>query len=197
MLEDDVRAATQQVLVAGQTSRSGTGSSAKLPDRPRPFDRRQEGPSCPERPPLTLLSMSYEKLLPMIQDMADFRWPRPLGTDPSRRDHSKKCAFHKEHGHTTETCRCLHYLVERLIKARHLKQYLHSDAGGRDASRNHNSGAPRAPATPKAVINYINGGQSDEEYDSKRKRQKLLRAASMRERVNIIRPGMTEGALAP
>ncbi|KAL6347625.1 hypothetical protein AAG906_026153 [Vitis piasezkii] len=40
---------------------------------------------------------------------------------------------------------------------------------------------PRAPAAPKAVINYINGGPSDEEYDSKRKRQKLLRAASIRE----------------
>ena len=197
MLEDDVRAATQQVLVAGQTSRSGAGISAKLPDRPKPSDRRQEGPSRPERPPLTPLSISYEKLLPMIQDMADFKWPRPLETDPSRRDHSKKCVFHKEHGHTTETCRCLHYLVERLIKAGQLKQYLRSDAGGRDASRNHNSGAPRAPVVPKVVINYINGGPSDEEYDSKRKRQKLLWAASVRKRVNSIRPRMTEGGPRP
>ncbi|RVW60307.1 hypothetical protein CK203_084063 [Vitis vinifera] len=99
MLEDNVRAATQQVLVVGQASRSGTERSAKLPDRPRPFDRRQEGSSHPERPPLTPLSISYEKLLPMIQGLSDFRWPRPLGTDPSKRDHSKRCAFHKEHGH--------------------------------------------------------------------------------------------------
>ena len=121
MLEDDVRAATQQVLVAEQAPRRGAERSTKLPDQPRSSDRRQEGPSRPERPPLTPLSMSYEKLLPMIQDMSDFRWPRPLGTDPSKRDHSKKFVFHKEHGHTTETCRCLQYLVERLIKARHLK----------------------------------------------------------------------------
>ena len=121
MLEDAVRAATQQVLVVGQASRSGTERSAKLPDRPRPSDRRQEGPSRPERPPLTPLSISYEKFLPMIQDMSDFRWPRPLGTDPSKRDHGKKCFFHKEHSHTTETCRCLHYLVEMLIRAGHLK----------------------------------------------------------------------------
>ncbi|RVW21936.1 hypothetical protein CK203_101095 [Vitis vinifera] len=58
MLEDDVRAATQQVLVVRQTSRSGVERSAKLPDRPRPSDRRQEGPSCPERPPFTPLSIS-------------------------------------------------------------------------------------------------------------------------------------------
>ncbi|RVW95440.1 Transposon Ty3-I Gag-Pol polyprotein [Vitis vinifera] len=110
-------------------------------------------------------------------------WPTSGGLDPSEQTHPeeiivKKCAFHKEHGHTTETCRCLHYLVERLIKAGHLKQYLRSDAGGRDASQNHNSRAPRAPAASKVVINYINGGPSDEEYDSKRKRQKLLREAS-------------------
>ena len=192
MLEDDVRAATQQVLVVGQASRS-----VKLPDRPRPSDRRQEGPSRPERPPLTPLSISYEKLLPMIQGLSDFRWPRPLGTDPSKRDHSKRCAFHKEHGHTTKTCRCLHDLVERLIKAGHLKQYLRSDTRGRDAFQNHNSGAPRAPAAPKVVINYINGGPSDEEYDSKRKRQKLLRATSVRERINSIRPGLTGGGPRP
>ncbi|WJZ99756.1 hypothetical protein VitviT2T_018173 [Vitis vinifera] len=195
MLEDDIRAATQQVLVAGQASRSGMDRSAKLPDRPRPSDRRQKGPSRPERSPLTPLSISYEKLLPMIQGLSDFRWPRPLGTDPTKRDHSKRCVFHKEHGHTTEECRCLHYLVVRLIRAGNLKQYLRSDTKGRDAFQNHNSGAPKASAAPKAVINYINGGSSDEEYDSKRKRQKLLRDASVRERINSIRPGLTGGGL--
>ncbi|XP_010661206.1 uncharacterized protein LOC104881735 [Vitis vinifera] len=134
MLEDDVRAATQQILVAGQASRSGAERSAKLQDRPRPSGQRQEEQSCPEKPPLTSLSISYEKLLPMIQDMSNFRWPELLRADPSNWDHSKKCAYHKEHGHTTETCRSLHYLVEKLIRAGHLKQYLRSDARGRDAS---------------------------------------------------------------
>ncbi|XP_034711354.1 uncharacterized protein LOC117933890 [Vitis riparia] len=197
MLEDDVRAATQQVLVAGQLSKGSTERSAKLLDRPRPSDRRQEGPSRPEMPTLTPLSITYEKLLPMIQGMSDFRWPRPLGSDPSRRDHNKKCAYHKEHGHTTETCRSLQYLVERLIKAGHLRQCLRSDTGDRDAPRNHNSGTPVAPAAPKAVINYINGGPLDEEFNSKRKRQKLLLEAMVRERVNSIRPGITGGGGGP
>ncbi|RVW98422.1 hypothetical protein CK203_026749 [Vitis vinifera] len=161
MLEDDVRAATQQVLVAGRPSGNNSKRNTKPPDRPKPSDRRQEGPSCPEMPPLTPLSISYEKLLPMIQDLSDFKWPRPLGTNPSTRDRSRRCAFHKDHGHTTETCRSFQYLVERLIKAGHLKQYLRSDS------------------------------PSDEEYDSRRKRQRLLRAASIRERINSIRPGLT------
>ncbi|XP_034699326.1 uncharacterized protein LOC117924713 [Vitis riparia] len=194
LLEDDVSAATQQILVAGQTSRSDAERSSKLPDRPRSFGRRQEEQSCPELPPLTPLSISYEKLLPMIQDLSDFRWPEPLRTDPAKRDHSKKCAYHKEHGHTMERCRSLHYLVERLIKAGHLEQYLRSDARVRDAPRNSDSGTPVAP---KAIINYIDGGSLDEEYNSKRKRQKLLRAASVCECVNTIRPGVTDGSAQP
>ena len=116
MLEDDVRAATQQVLVAGRPSRSNSERDTKPPDRPKPSERRQEGPSRPEMPPLTPLSISHEKLLPMIQDLSDFKWPRPIGTDPSTRDRSRRCAFHKDHGHTTETCRYFQYLVERLCR---------------------------------------------------------------------------------
>ncbi|XP_034709682.1 uncharacterized protein LOC117932517 [Vitis riparia] len=60
MLEDDVRAATQQILVAGQASRSGAERSAKLPDRPRPSGRRQEEPSRPSHPfpyPMRIFSL--------------------------------------------------------------------------------------------------------------------------------------------
>ena len=124
-------------------------------------------------------------------------WPGPLRADPAKRDYNKKCVYHKEHGHTTERCRSLHYLVERLIKAGHLKQYLRSDARVRDTPRNHDSGTPRTPIAPKAIINYIHGGPLDEEYNSKRKRHRLLRDASVRERVNTIRPGVTDGSAQP
>ncbi|RVW67692.1 hypothetical protein CK203_064120 [Vitis vinifera] len=197
MLEDDVRAATQQILVAGQTSRSGAERSFKLPDRPRLSGRRQEEQSHPERPSLTPLSISYKKFLPMIQDLSDFGWPGPLKANPAQRDHSKKCAYHKEHGHTTETCRSLHYLVEKLIQAGHLKQYLRSNARVRDTSQNHNSGTPRISAAPKAIINYIHGEPLDEEYNFKRKRQRLLQATSVRERVNSIRPEIVGGGPRP
>ena len=128
----------------------------------------------------------------MIQDLSDFKWPGAIRMDPAKRDHSKKCAYHKEHGHTTERCRSLHYLVERLIKAEHLKQYLRSEARVRDTPRNRNSETPRTLVTPKAIINYIHRGPLDEKYNSKRKRQRLLRVASVR--VNSIRPGVTDGS---
>ncbi|RVX21473.1 hypothetical protein CK203_002115 [Vitis vinifera] len=141
MLEDDVRAATQQVLVAGRASRNDADRHAKPPDRSKPVDRRQDGPSRPDRPPITPLSVSYEKLLPMIQDLSDFSTSAQILEEGT---------------------------------------YLNIITLG-----------PEGPVAPKAVINYINGGPSDEEYDSRRKRQKLLRAASIRERINSIRPGLT------
>nr|CAN82277.1 hypothetical protein VITISV_008350 [Vitis vinifera] len=58
--------------------------------------------------------------------------------------------------------------------------------------------SPRATAAPvRAVINYIYGGPLDDEYSSKRKRQRLLRAAMVREHMSSIRPGLANGSIHP
>ncbi|RVW38424.1 hypothetical protein CK203_082349 [Vitis vinifera] len=129
MLEDDVRAATPANSGHRIATRNDVERSSKPPNQQRPLDHRQGKQSHSELPPLTPIIVSYEKLLPMIRELFNFRWPGPIKADPAKRDHSKKCAYHKEHGHTTEQCRSLHYLVERLIKAGYLKQYIHSMPG--------------------------------------------------------------------
>ena len=59
-------------------------------------------------------------------------------------------------------------MVEDLLKAGHLKQYVRTAPKGEGSS--HGRG-PRAPTTPvRAVINYIYGGPLDDEYSSKRKK---------------------------
>ena len=133
----------------------------------------------------------------MIRELFDFKWPEPLKMNPAKKDHNRKCAYHREHGHTMEQCRSLHYLVENLIRAGHLNQYVCLGARGGEISRSQASEAPSAPIAPRAVINYIHGGPLDEDYDSKRKRQKLLRAASVCECVNSIRSGLTSGSAHP
>ena len=156
MLEDDICAATQQVLVAGQAERSEATRSFKAPNHPGSSNRGQDE----RHPPLirTPLTKSYEKLLPIIRDLPGFRWPVPIRSNPSERDHNKRCDYHKEHGHTTKTCRSLHYMVEDLLKAGHLKQYVRTVP--KDEGSPHGRG-PRAPAAPvRAIINYINGGHS-------------------------------------
>ena len=165
MLEDDVRAATQQVLVAGQAARSEASRSFKTPNHPGSSNRGQDE----RRPPLirTPLTKSYEKLFPIIRDLPGFKWPEPIRSNPSERNRNKKCDYHKDHGHTTETCRSLHYMVEDLLKAGHLKQCVRTTPKGEGSS--HGRG-PRAPVAPvRAIINYTHGGPLDDEYSSKRK----------------------------
>ncbi|RVW73052.1 hypothetical protein CK203_061068 [Vitis vinifera] len=59
--------------------------------------------------------------------------PTSSGLDPLERTHPQgiveRCAFHKDHGHTTETCE-LSSIWSRAHKAGHLKQYLRSDTEG-------------------------------------------------------------------
>ena len=103
----------------------------------------------------------------MIHELSDFRWLEPLKMDPAKRDHNRKCAYHKEHGHTTEQCRSLHYLVEKLIKTGHLKQYIRLRARSGESSRNQVSTTPSTPVVLRVVINYIHGGPLHEEYNFK------------------------------
>ena len=58
-------------------------------------------------------------------------------------------------------------MVERLIKAGHLKQYICSKVKVGNTSRSQNSETFRALITSRVVINYIHEGLLDEEYDSK------------------------------
>lgn len=125
--------------------------------------------------PFSHLSICHmKKLLPIIRELSDFRWLEPLKTDPTKGDHNRRCAYHKEHRHTTKQYRSLHYLVEKLIKAGHLKQYIRSGAKNRETSRNPAVAAPTTPIAPKVMINYIHGGPLDEEYNSKRKKTKAV-----------------------
>ncbi|RVW75218.1 Transposon Ty3-I Gag-Pol polyprotein [Vitis vinifera] len=107
--------------------------------------------SLAKKPPTTMdYLFQGASTYSMLEDDVRSSHPTNLGgldpqNGPIQKDHSKKCAYHKEHGHTTETCRSLHYLVEKLIRAGHLKQYLRSDARVRDTSRNHNSGTSGSP----------------------------------------------------
>ncbi|RVW91962.1 hypothetical protein CK203_030153 [Vitis vinifera] len=91
----------------------------------------------PDRPPITPLSISYEKLLPMISRVVRLSG----GLDPLKRRPIYKRPQQEMHlpqrpwSYNRDMPGSLQYLVERLIKAGHLKQYLRSDTGGRDASQ--------------------------------------------------------------
>ena len=167
MLEDDVHAATQQILVTGQSAKNDEIRNPKAMSQRRQPSKGLGEQRQPDQSNLTPLNVSYEKLLPMIHEISVFRWPEPLKMVPTKRDYNRRCACHKEHGHTTKQCRSLHYLVEKLIKAGYLKQYVRSGVKYRETSQSPVTAFPTAVAAPRVVINYIHGGPINKEYSSK------------------------------
>ena len=85
-------------------------------------------------------------------------------------------------------------MVERLIRAGHLRRYI------REVDREEEL-APTAgkitigtaaPPEPRSVINYILGGPLDDQYQSKCQQKKLMRATTVKARVNVVHTGNSQ-----
>ena len=139
-------------------------------------------------PQFTALNIAYDRLLPFIRDLPDFKWPPPMRVGPDQCNRSLRCDYHRDHGHETNHCQSLKFPIEKLIRAGHLRWYL------REPTR----GATTVPTTdmavaeikhalePRPTINFILGGPANSQYQSKRQLRRMLRTASIRARVNTI-----------
>ncbi|XP_026417181.1 uncharacterized protein LOC113312661 [Papaver somniferum] len=77
---------------------------------------------------LTPLNIRLTKLYEKIRK--DLSPPRPLPAETrDKRDKSKYCNFHKDHGHKTGNCRSLKIEVQRMIDAGKLQEYVKKDFG--------------------------------------------------------------------
>ncbi|KAL6323501.1 hypothetical protein AAG906_039076 [Vitis piasezkii] len=90
ILEDDVRATTQPILVTSRPAKNDLAENFKTMSQRRQTGKRQDKPQQSNQATLTSLSILYEKLLPMIRELSDFRWPEPIKTDSTKRDRSRK-----------------------------------------------------------------------------------------------------------
>ena len=111
------------------------------------------------------MNISYERLLPLIRDLPKFKWPAPIQIDPSQRNKSLQCDYHRDHGHETDRCRSLKFLVEKLVKVRHLKRYI-NEVDHREESGPATDRIAVEAATllkPKPFINYILGSSSNDQ----------------------------------
>ena len=62
-----------------------------------------------------------------IKDDPSLKWPERMKGDPSKRNISKYCRFHRDHGHDTDECYDLKQQIEVLIKQGKLKNVLGLD----------------------------------------------------------------------
>ena len=99
-----------------------------------------------------------------------------------------ECDYHRDHGHETNHCQGLKFLVERLIRTGHLRRFIREPARGTGTTLTTDRAiaANEHPLESRPTINFVLGGPIDDQYRSKRQRRKMLRAASVRARVNTI-----------
>ncbi|XP_026459172.1 uncharacterized protein LOC113359810 [Papaver somniferum] len=81
---------------------------------------RREGVKFPS------LNIGLGELHKKIRDSLPI--PRPLFEDTNgKRDKNKFCAYHNDHGHTTDTCRTLASEVQKMVDEGKLQQYVKKD----------------------------------------------------------------------
>ena len=66
---------------------------------PQPELRQQYSPRR-----FTPLTASVSQVLCEVQHEKFLRWPSQMRTDPTKRDNTKYCEFHRDHGHRTDDC---------------------------------------------------------------------------------------------
>ena len=78
--------------------------------------------------------------------------------------------------------------MERLIRAGHLKRYIRETVRVSKAAPvvERIASISELPPEPRPTINYILGDVADDQYQSKRQKKSMLRAATVRARRNII-----------
>ena len=72
--------------------------------------RDRLGPSQPERRQhysprrFNPLTAAISQVLREVQQEQFLRWPSQMRSDPSKRDNTRYCEFHREYGHCTDDC---------------------------------------------------------------------------------------------
>ncbi|XP_077229943.1 uncharacterized protein LOC143862921 [Tasmannia lanceolata] len=144
----------------------------KAPRRERSPQRREEN--------YTPLNTSRRSILAAIEGEEFVRWPTRMISKGNKRDKSKYCRFHRDHGHDTDECWQLKEEIELLINQGYPKRYVKNNGDGRKRrERSPHGQSPRRPppspvrnqspppsslqsearrSQPKGVISTIMGG---------------------------------------
>ena len=102
----------------------------------------------------TIFKEPIYKFLGKIKSQPFFKWPQPMKGDPSTRDQSKFCAYHKHNGHRTKDCKAFKAHLEKLIKDRHLRDYIKEEGRHNNRAQRRNDDDQDSDE-PEGIINVI------------------------------------------
>ena len=95
--------------------------------------RDRLGPSQPELRQrysprwFTPLTATVSQVLREVQHEQFRRWPSQMRSDPTKRDNTRYCEFHRNNGHRTDDCIQLRKEIEYLIRRGYLLRFVASE----------------------------------------------------------------------
>ena len=108
-LEYNISAVTQTVMITSKPTKNNK-LEGKKSFKPKKGHSKNRKRSCDQsqkkREPLqfTPLNITYERLLPLLHDLPDFKWLASIQTDPSQRNPFVQYDYHRDHKHETNRC---------------------------------------------------------------------------------------------
>ena len=96
------------------------------------FERRRR--YSPQR--FTPLTASVSQVLREVRNEQFLRWPTQMKSDPTARDNSKYCEFHRDYGHRTDDCIQLKREIEYLIWRGYLRRFISPESQPRNQPQN-------------------------------------------------------------
>ena len=126
----------------------------------------------PKYPPqqFTPLTTLVSQVLYDVQHEKFLRWPSQMKTNPTKRDMTKHCEFHRDHGHQTDDCIQLKKEIEFLIRRGNLRCYVAPEDQNQTAPPPPRQPAPTQHHQPLGEINVISGGFADDRESSSAKK---------------------------
>ncbi|XP_077246024.1 uncharacterized protein LOC143885861 [Tasmannia lanceolata] len=179
----------EETLAALDSNRRRT-SEEKNPTKQRRDDKASRRERTPQRREenYTPLNTSGRHILAAIKGEEFVRWPTRMISKGNKRDKSKYCQFHRDHGHDTDECWHLKEEIELMINRGYLKKYVKDDGDRRERrGRSPQGHSPRRPPSspvrnkslppvsplpevrrsqPNGVTNTIMGGPTDGDLDN-------------------------------
>ena len=86
---------------------------------PQPELRQQYSPQQFTPPTATVSQVLCE-----VQHENFLRWPSQMRSEPTKRDDTRYCEFHRDHGHRTDDCIQLRKEIKYLIRRGYLRRYI-------------------------------------------------------------------------
>ena len=99
---------------------------------PPQFERRRR--YSPQR--FTPLTASVSQVLCEVRNEQFLRWPTQMKSDPSTRDNTKYCEFHRDYGHRTENCIQLKREIEYLTRRGYLQRFISPESPPQGQAQN-------------------------------------------------------------